>query len=198
MTIQCDLNNGQKITVRQLTTADRQFFSEALELLNRTQGRDLFSPTYLDECLADEKCFVLIGLVANQLVSVGVAQIINNYDYYLKFDSNIAQKFKNKIIGSFSTLCVHEDYRGQGIGQKISQHRLAWLKNQKCDSIIGVSWVSGLAHTSDRVFERMGFRAIKKVDNFYVESSTEKPFFCPGCQKSPCICSAIMYQLDLN
>lgn len=36
-----------KTKIRVLTMADGSFFPDALELLNRTQGRGLFAPDYL-------------------------------------------------------------------------------------------------------------------------------------------------------
>lgn len=132
-----------------------------------------------------------------QLVSLGIAQIINNYDYYLPFDSEINKKLENKTVGSFSTLCALESYQGKGIGQKISHKRLEWLKSKDCTVVVGVSWVSGLAHTSNRVFEKMGFKAIKEVKNFYRQNSIDKPFICPGCAKPPCTCSAILYMREI-
>ncbi|MEK6555360.1 MAG: GNAT family N-acetyltransferase, partial [Bdellovibrionota bacterium] len=88
------------------------------------------------------------------LIGAAGAELISNYDYYLPFEANLNEKFAGKIVGSFATMTVHEKYQGQGIGQKLSQARLNWLKEMKADYIIGVSWVSGLKHTSARVFEK--------------------------------------------
>lgn len=185
------------ITIRDLTTHDEKYFSDGIELLNRTQGRDLFSKDYLHQKTNDPNAKIFAAFDGDILISLGIAQIIDNYDYYLPFVPEIYEQFKNKKVGSFSTLCTHEDYQGQGIGKKISHKRLAWLKDQKCDVIVGVSWVSGLSHTSDRVFEKVGFKAIKRVDKFYINQSIEHPFDCPGCKIAPCQCSAILYKMDL-
>ncbi len=158
----------------------------------------MFAPSFLDERVADEKSLVVAAFVAQRLVGIGVAQLIDRFEYYKPFDPNIERELNAKKIGSFSTLSVEEPFQGQGIGQRISEMRLAWLRSRSCDVIVGVSWVSGLAHTSDRVFQRMGFRAVKRVDGFYVAQSREKPFDCPGCKTLPCACAAVMYRLDLT
>lgn len=185
------------ITVRQITIQDSKIFSACLELLNRTQGRGLFSPQYMDIRTQDPKTYVVGAFQNNELVALAMAQIIDKYDYYLPFDPNIQSKLQDKTVGSFSTLCVLESLQGKGLGQKLSHARLDWLKKKNCDVVIGVSWVSGLAHTSNRVFEKLGFKAIKKVDDFYGPSSLENPFECPGCHKAPCVCSAVLYLLQL-
>ncbi len=189
---------GHTITIRQITPDDHQLFPAALELLNRTQGRDLFGPQYMSERTSDPRSFAVGAFAGVELVGVGIAQLITEFEYYEPFDPNISSELKGKAVGSFSTLCVHERFRGQGIGKRLSQRRLEWLRERKCEVILGVSWVSGLPDTSDRVFEIMGFKAVKTVSNFYHDSSLEHPFSCPGCGKSPCVCSAILYRLDLS
>ncbi len=183
---------------RQLTSSDKAYFSEAVELLNRTQGRDLFPIDYLDLRTHDENSFVVAAIKNESIISVGVAQLIHDFEFYLPFDSSITTELENKKVGSFSTLCVHEDYQGKGIGQKLSQLRLQWLREKKCEVVLGVSWVSLKAHTSDRVFEKLGFRKVRRVEKFFVQWSLKKPFICPTCGNPPCECAAIMYRLELS
>lgn len=186
-----------KTDIRVITQNDESIFPDALELLNRTQGRDLFAHDYLSKKTISPDVKVFSAFLKEELVAVAVAEFIDNFDWYLPFDPTINQ-YNGKTAGSFSTLCVREDLQGHGIGQSLSQLRLEYLKERDIPFIIGCSWVSGLAHTSNRVFEKMGFKAVKKVDHFFVESSLKKPFDCPGCNVHPCSCSAILYRLDLN
>lgn len=185
-----------KVTYRQLTTTDKPLFADAISILNRTQGRDLFAQNYLDSKTNNPLCYVVAAFAGEELAGIGVTEIISNFDYYLPFDSKICDDIRNKKVGSFSTMAILESLQGKGIGQGISQLRMSWVKEQRCDIVLGVSWVSGLSHTSNRVFEKMGFRAIKKVERFYEKSSLEKPFICPGCGEPPCSCAAILYRLD--
>jgi GNAT superfamily N-acetyltransferase len=190
--------DGYAITIRQITPEDHQLFPAALELLNRTQGRDIFGPLYLSERTNDPRSFVVGAYAGIELVGVGIAQLISEFEYYHPFDPEISSELKDKIVGSLSTSCVHERLQGSGIGKRLSRRRLEWLTERKCEVVLGVSWVSGLPHTSDRVFEAMGFRAVNTVLNFYHDSSMKHPFSCPGCESSPCVCSAILYRLDLS
>lgn len=183
------------LEIRPLSSKDSNLFPEATEILNRTQGRDLFPKNYLSELVVDPRARIFAAFIDSRLMGLGVAQLITDFKYYERFDENISTELAGKIVGSFSTMAMHEDAQGKGIGQKISQLRLNWLREQGCVVILGNSWVSGLKHTSDRVFEKMGFRAIKKVENFFVESSLKNPFDCPGCKVHPCSCAAILYRL---
>lgn len=181
------------IEYKQLTAQDSHLFDETLHLLNITQGEGLFQLPYLQERAATG--YTIIGLKNSKVVACGIARTLSkdDYDYYLPFGLEIKDWFQKYQIGSFDTLCVDESLRGQGVGQSISRMRLDWLKQKNCNRIIGVSWVSGLPHTSDRVFEKMGFKPYKKVENFYYQSSIEHPFQCPGCKVLPCTCAAVLY-----
>lgn len=183
--------------IRQLTSEDSAFFSAGTELLNRTQGRDLFAADYLFKKTTEREAFVVGAFEGKEIISIGVAQIIHEFDFYLPFDKNIIEDLKGKKVGSFSTLCVREDFQGKGIGQKVSKMRLDWLVGMKCDVVVGVSWVSGNSNTSDRVFEKSGFRAVSRVENFFVDMSLKSPFICPTCGAPPCTCAAIFYRLEL-
>lgn len=182
---------------REITGLDKEIFKDALELLNRTQGRDLFPPQYLDRRIADPLSFVVGAFDGEKILAVGIASVLHELDFYLPFDPEIVSDLSQRVVGSFSTLCVTEALQGKGIGQKLSQMRLEWLRERGCGVILGISWVSGLAHTSDRLFEKFGFRYVKKVENFFYKSSIDAPFVCPGCGDPPCTCSAILYRLDL-
>jgi GNAT superfamily N-acetyltransferase len=192
------MSGSDDFIITQITPDDSQLFPAALELLNRTQGRDIFGPQYMSERTSDPRSLALGAFAGTELVGVGVAQLLSDFEYYQPFDPKISSELKGKTVGSFSTLCVHERFRGKGIGKRLSQRRLEWLIERKCEVILGVSWVSGLPHTSDRVFEAMGFKAVKTVPNFYHDTSLKHPFSCPGCERSPCTCSAILYRLDLS
>lgn len=185
------------ISVRKLTLQDKALFPEGLELLNRTQGRDLFAPDYLLHTVQDLKSYVVGGFQSGDLIAVGVAAVIEDFNYYVPFQPGITAELKDLVVGSFSTLCVREDLQGKGVGQLLSQARLDWLVAQGCQVILGISWVSGKAHTSDRVFKKFGFQEVKMLPDFFKESSIKRPFICPGCHNQPCSCAAILYRKNL-
>ncbi len=181
------------ITYKQIISPSEDLKSTILKLLNVTQGDGLFEMNYVERKLAND--YVAGAFKNDQLIGVGIARSMgpNDFEYYLPFGLEIRLWFQKYQMGSFDTLAIEDAYRGQGIGQEISRMRLKWLKEKGCNRVIGVSWVSGLAHTSNRVFEKMGFKAFKKVDHFYRETSLKHPFDCPGCKVHPCSCAAILY-----
>ena len=186
------------IFIRLLGLQDKSLLPEGTRILNVTQGIGLFAQDYLEKRIEEPESQVLGAFDREKLIGIAIAQMINEFSFYLPFDPEIEKKLSGKKVGSFSTLCFLDEYRGLGLGQKMSHHRLAWLNQKDCDVIVGVSWVSGLAHTSDRVFVKMGFEKVKRVENFFYQSSIEKPFVCPGCGEPPCTCPAEFFMRYLK
>ena len=184
--------------IRELHAADRAPLATALAMLNRTQGEGLFEADYLSKRLGNPDQLVLGAFEGDLLVGVSVVELIDNFDYYLPFDPDIVLKMAHKKVASFTTMSVRESHQGRGIGRMLSEPRLEWARRKNCDVVLGVSWESGKPGTSKRTFEGAGFKAVAKVQDFYVESSKLKPFGCPGCCRLPCTCGAIFYRLDLS
>lgn len=182
------------IEIKELDSSNLDLLNESLNMMNRTQGEGLFNQDYLIKKANSTEAIVLCAFLQKKLVGVGCAEIINNLDYYKPFENNIAERLKNKKVGSLCSLCVNEDLQGKGIGQTITKKCLDWLKNKGCDLVLGVSWISGLSHTSNRVFQKIGFKPIKEVKEFYKNDSIKHPFNCPGCKTQPCTCSATLYE----
>lgn len=183
--------------ISELHESNSDVLNELLELLARTQGRGVYSLAFLEDRVNSSESSVFVGKYNGRLVSVGCAELLNSLDYYLPFDENIKERLEGVKIGSLSTLSVHEEFQGRGIGQKVTKARLSWLKEKGCECVLGVSWVSGLLHTSKRVFEKLGFRYVNEVESFYREEAIKNPFDCPGCRVQPCECSAILFELKL-
>ena len=186
------------LKIREITTPEPEFLKFALNLLNRTQGVGLFDEPYVAKKIESKDSLVLEATIEGEIISVGCADIIRELWYYEPFDAELESRMKGRKIGSFSTLSVIESMQGKGIGQRMSHERLKWLKKKGCNTVFGVSWASGLKNTSNRVFEKTGFKKVKKVDQFYRKEALANPFDCPGCRTQPCECPAILYELEIT
>lgn len=185
------------IEITEITSPRDPIIEEVLLLLNRTQGEGLFDRNYLAQKIESPDAYVVIGRIDGGLVAAGSAMIVDDLKFYQAFDSDIDAKLAGKRVGSFNTLSVLESHQGKGIGQMISRERLRWLDSKNCEVILGISWVSGLKNTSDRVFRKLGFRQVAEVPNFFQKGSAYQSFICPGCGNKPCTCSAILFELKL-
>ena len=188
----------KSIEVSALEAVDLPLIDAALRLMNRTHGEGLFDRDYLVQRIRSPDTVVLIGYLGSEFVAVGYAEIVKSFDYFKPFDADIETRQKHQRVGLLRTLSVMESFQGQGIGQQMTRRRMEWMHEQRCQTILGVSWVSGQAHTSSRVFEKLGFRKVKEVEKFFYKEAIKHPFDCPGCKKQPCECSAVLYELSVN
>ena len=186
------------LSVLELSESDSAIIDVALDLMNRTQGQGLFGDSYLRKKISRSDAAVFIGRIGDEFVAVGCVEVIEDFGYYKPFDPNIAGTLQGKKVGSLCCLSVREELQRKGIGQALTKCRLRWLTAQGCDFALGVSWLSSLAHTSKRLFEKQGFEAMGEVEEFYKQDAIKHPFDCPGCQRQPCECSAILFGYDLE
>ena len=84
-------------------------------------------------------------------------------------------------------IVVHPDYRGRGIGKRLTEERLKYLDN--CDSVMSYAWVrpDGTC-MSCKNLENFGFKLEKNLDDYYSETRMK----CKYCGVD-CNCVARLY-----
>ena len=110
----------------------------------------------------------------------------------------------NKVVGwaavaiypnvtELSELCVlrcivvHPDYRGMGIGKKLTEERLKYLHD--CSKIISYAWVRPDGRCmSCKNLENFGFDLVKELPEYYNNTRSD----CKYCG-SNCTCVARLY-----
>jgi GNAT superfamily N-acetyltransferase len=187
----------QKLRIFRAESGHLSLLPECLALVERTQGKGIFEPDYFGRCASGEgDRLLLIALLEGKLVGIATARVLpeNDFDYYVPFGKEAVERlFQQHRVGSMETASVTESLQGQGIGQELTRHRIRWLSEAGCTAVIGVSWESGLANTSDRVFTKLGFERLSQVRGFYAHDSVRRGFICPVCGSPPCRCSASLY-----
>jgi GNAT superfamily N-acetyltransferase len=126
---------------------------------------------------------------------LGVANAIRlgaeDHAFYRVF-GGAADVLEGKQVGSLSLSAVVPEMRGRGLGSALMRARLDWLREQGCNYAVGISWKSGLAHTSQTVFDRHDFTVLATSDSFFEAESQKYGHGCPVCG-SPCRCRALFY-----
>lgn len=183
--------------IREITSADKNLLNECLQLMWDTQGINVCTFDNLSYASTSSDSLLLMVFENQKLVGGAVAKVLNSdFEYYAPFDPKVVELLQKARVGSLSMMGIHPEHQGKGLGQKLSLKRMEWLNRQGCDLLVGISWVSGLAHTSNRVFEKMGFKAVNTIPNFFAESSIAMNLICPVCGDPPCLCAATMYLKD--
>jgi GNAT superfamily N-acetyltransferase len=187
---------NQKIQIIRAGPGHSSLLPECLALVDRTQGKGIITLDYLERCASESDKLLLLALLDGSLAGVAAARVVpqDGFDYYLPFGREaVLDLFQHYRVGLMSLASVVEPLQGQGIGQELTRHRIQWMNDAGCTAQIAVSWRSGLTHTSDRVFTKLGFKCLSQVEGFYREDSTQRGWICPVCGSPPCRCSASFY-----
>ncbi len=186
------------MTILEITDPDSPLLTQARDLLERTQGRNVCTLDYLKTAANSGDELFLIGMMHGKLIAAAVAKVLRgDFEYYRPFGDRFLIDWARHSVGSLSILSVAEGHRGEGYGQLLGHARLRWLKSKGCDKAVGVSWMSGLAESSARVFEKIGMTQVALVTDFYVKFSVKIDLQCPVCGKPPCYCAAALYERTL-
>lgn len=178
----------------------RDQFEAAATLMNDALGRGSFTAEKV-AALAAEPHGQLVGARAADGNLLGVAHARElpreGAAFYRVFGDDIVHMLEQRRLGSLFASAVVPEARGQGIGSQLARARLTWLRERGCNYAIGISWQSGLPHTSRPVFERLGFRMLSESNTFF--SDTQNQQQSTGCMicGASCSCPALLYGREL-
>jgi GNAT superfamily N-acetyltransferase len=182
------------IRILELKEADNLSLQECLKIQEATQGINVTSLNYLQDLVVSPNGILFLAYDDDRIIGGAGAKILTSgFDYYQGFQSGISTELSRSKVGSLSIVGILPSYQGKGLAQQMLQKRMDWLVSQGCDVLLGISWVSGQSHTSHRVFEKRGFKAISQIDDFFKDSSLKQNLICPVCGTPPCLCPGILY-----
>lgn len=89
-------------------------------------------------------------------------------------------------------IAVHPDYRGQGIGKRLTEERLKYL--DYCDEVISYAWVRPNGKCmSCKNLENFGFELVSELKDYYKNTRGN----CKHCG-TVCNCIAKLYRRNKN
>lgn len=96
-------------------------------------------------------------------------------------------------VGVVRLVGVDGASRGHGIGTALVEAVCADCAERGATALLACAWVHGptLEVPLAGVLERLGFRLVRRVPDFYAAFPTTVP--CPACGQLPCLCSADLY-----
>jgi GNAT superfamily N-acetyltransferase len=168
-------------------------FELASRVLDDALGQGSFSPSKVEKLARDPDHHLLGARLQGELVAVASACLVSEsgHAFYQRFGSG-AQALTGRRVGSLHASAVLPALRGKGVGSALMRARLALLQQRGCDYVVGISWLSGLAHTSEPVFVKHGFTCLGHSGELFTMLSSEQGFGCPVCGH-PYRCSAALY-----
>jgi len=90
-------------------------------------------------------------------------------------------------------IVVHPDYRGKGIGKRLTEERLKYLTKQGCSIVFSYAWIRPNGDCmSCKNLENFGFRLVEQLHDYYSETRS----VCKYCSGN-CNCIARLYVKSL-
>ena len=183
----------QQVTIVEVDKPDGRFTSNAVELLDATQGKGVFSVDDLERIITNRNAIMLAARIETELVSVSWARKLSeDFAYYAPFGEEATTLLADHEVGSLESSSVTPARQRQGIGGRMLRRRVSWLAEAGCSLAVAVSWRNGQVNTSESLFEAAGFTAHGQAENFYLETSRARGYVCPYCDDG-CRCGAVFF-----
>lgn len=184
------------LDVKPLDPADPVALREASAVL-----QEAFGPGYPEERLArlsaEPHRLLLTAWHDGHVVCVGMAgRLGDDLRLFASFGEEALALLRRHRVGLLDSMAVAPGLRARGIGQRVAQELMTWLKEGGCDLAVAPSWVSGGPNPSRPGLEKLGFRAIAEQpgEEHRVRNLGGRP--CPVCG-IPCRCSGILFVLPM-
>ncbi|MEY4615346.1 MAG: hypothetical protein RJB66_306 [Pseudomonadota bacterium] len=96
-------------------------------------------------------------------------------------------------VGYFKSLFVAEEFRGRGLGRRLSQLSKEILVQQGSSAIVTHSWLESPGNSSQEHLLRQGFVEVARYEKFWETIDYQ----CSRCSPRRCLCTAVEMILKL-
>lgn len=139
-------------------------------------------------CLFNKKEF--IGFLFLRTYSNNLIQnyFLTQKDWFKNyFDST-------KIIAVVTQIALIKKYRQQKLSSILLHSSIEFIK-PKCDTIVSVCWIKKETNNMKFLLLNNGFKNIKTLQNYWLQDSIDKGYYCETCGTPPCQCNAEVFEL---
>ncbi|MCL6562575.1 MAG: GNAT family N-acetyltransferase [Firmicutes bacterium] len=95
-------------------------------------------------------------------------------------------------VGLLKAIAVEPAWQECGIGSRLARTALSWLDQHPWSHQVALAWRKPEGCPAGPLLERLGFRAIAVLPEFWRDDSLRRGYICPVCG-SPCRCAAVLY-----
>lgn len=165
----------------------RQYEEEILAMANEAFGADYFNSSVKDT----DNSIWLAAFVNDDLVGFVLSYIV---DWLFLNDDDLKSLFvKDKPVIYLKSIVVKSIYRRQ----LIASHLIGQLEKSaleyKASGIYADAWATPIGITSGLLFDKAGYKELKRIENFWYDDSLLEGYQCKECGIAPCCCSAVIY-----
>ena len=149
--------------------------------------------------LPDNKSFIYCALNNKEVLGYVIGKLFSNasfFNSYKKLNTiNTREIKKNKILGMLVSIAVKSKHQNKGIGTKLVIKLLKKFRENNAGMSLMTAWKSKNGVSMHKIADRIGYKAIAEVGNYWKEDSQIYGYHCPECGSPPCKCACVVYVL---
>lgn len=183
--------------IQDIKAGDTGLLKQAEQIYSLSLGQNYISADDLMRYAANPEKYILLGAtIDRKLAGIMLAFPLNEEigrEFNEAFQKNNVSIFLPQYsTGVIKSVAVHPDFRHHGLGTKLTIEAMARLKRMSTKIFAALSWDSGKPDSSPKMFEKLGYKNVLTVKEYWKQDSEEKQYACPNCG-NPCHCTAIFY-----
>lgn len=191
-----DFHKPQENSYRPASDID---LPQICELMNSTFGVNPQVEDTFRSWIEKDSFAVFVATQNGEIIAVSACCVKTDIDLskYESFGTEALAFLKDRNAGWFLSLAVKPTYRKLGIGRKLGEMQLQWLKLKNCTTLVGSSWQSGSLDNSEHLYRSAGFQKLGESQEYLRAQSQQTGFTCTVC-KNECLCRSVLYGLELS
>ncbi len=192
---------NRKIVV--LDFSDR-YVTSIVSIADKQIGQDYISSELIGKCMADPENF--IGKLAfdkeiRKVVGFSISYRVDQSQLHelIKVDHKHIPRMLTyaRSLGVIKSIAVDDESKGQGIGTLLIEETMHTFKKRGIHTAFTVAWKSRLGTNLHGVLSQLNFEQLIELPNYWKEDSIKENFTCPVCGNPPCLCSAVIYGMNI-
>lgn len=191
-------------TINDINPSDINSLKQAKKIYDIGLGENYIPSEDLLSYASHPEKYISLGSYSSdgELLGVILANRLDEKErekYNLTFQQNSVDiMLPAYTTGLIKSVAVKQEYRQKGIGAELIKEAIERLKDMSCELILAVAWASGKPGSSPKILEKLSFKNILGVEEYWKEDSLKEGYSCPNCGKPPCRCKALFYLHKAN
>ncbi len=175
------------LPIHQVSADETDILTQGAKLLNDGLGSGTYDLEHLRQWCADGVLFAAVDPEKNTVAAIMNARVLGPV-----LESPFDEYSDRGPVGFLRSLVVHPDYRGHGLGTRLTAYIIQWLTDHGAKVFVGLSWDSHSPQSSLKMLLSMGFKVDRVIKAYWHDISLKENFGCPVCGPPPCKCDAFL------
>ena len=172
-----------------IETLSTKHLTACISISNDLLGVNYHDKAYFQKTIQQNQGIVL--MVESKVVGFVIFKVISPACSIKTYGIDL-----NESVGHIGSVCVDTSYQRKGFGSHLVQKAISILERE-FSSIYTIAWEYNGIVNLGKILGKYEFIKVNNLDFTWKEECKNNAFNCP-VKQSICICSGIVYKLNLN